>query len=157
MQLMPIQGIVFMPEVGSIFEGVVEELAEYGAFIKFKGKTGLLHVSEYDHRRIEHISEVLKVGDTDQVQNPGRGSENGQDETLAPCNCTAKPDGTMPTDEENELAPTAVAVVTVVAIVVVAAVVAVEVTTVVAAVVAVVATTVVAGVADLAVAAEADR
>ncbi|MFN0214322.1 MAG: polyribonucleotide nucleotidyltransferase [Saprospiraceae bacterium] len=96
-----IQQIVFMPEVGSIFEGEVEELADYGAFIKFKGKTGLLHVSEYDHRRIEHISEVLKVGETVKFKILDVDQKTGKMK-LSRRAITAKPDGTMPTDEENE-------------------------------------------------------
>jgi len=95
-----IQQIVFVPDVGSIFEGEVEELADYGAFIKFKGKTGLLHVSEYDHRRIEHISEVLKVGDTVKFQILDVDPKTGKMK-LSRRAITAKPDGTMPTDEEN--------------------------------------------------------
>ena len=95
-----IQGIVFIPEVGSIFEGVVEELAEYGAFVKFKGKTGLLHVSEYDHRRIENISEVLKVGDPVTFKILDVDPKTGKMK-LSRRAIVAKPDGTMPTDEEN--------------------------------------------------------
>lgn len=96
-----IQQIVFMPEVGSIFEGEVEELADYGAFIKFKGKTGLLHVSEYDHRRIEHISEVLKVGETVKFKILDVDPKTGKMK-LSRRAIVAKPDGTMPTDEEND-------------------------------------------------------
>jgi polyribonucleotide nucleotidyltransferase len=95
-----IQGIVFIPEVGSIFDGVVEELAEYGAFVKFKGKTGLLHVSEYDHRRIENIADVLKVGDTVTFKILDVDPKTGKMK-LSRRAIVAKPDGTMPTDEEN--------------------------------------------------------
>ena len=95
-----IQGIVFIPEVGSVFEGVVEELAEYGAFVKFKGKTGLLHVSEYDHRRIENIADVLKVGDTVSFKILDVDPKTGKMK-LSRRAIVAKPDGTMPTDEEN--------------------------------------------------------
>ena len=95
-----IQGIVFIPEVGSVFEGVVEELAEYGAFVKFKGKTGLLHVSEYDHRRIENIADVLKVGDTVTFKILDVDPKTGKMK-LSRRAIVAKPDGTMPTDEEN--------------------------------------------------------
>jgi polyribonucleotide nucleotidyltransferase len=95
-----IQQIVFVPEVGSVFEGEVEELAEYGAFIKFKGKTGLMHVSEYDHRRIENIADVLSVGDTITFKildvDPKTGKMKLSRRAIVP-----KPDGTMPTDEEN--------------------------------------------------------
>lgn len=96
-----IQQIVFMPEVGSIFEGEVEELAEYGAFIKFKGKTGLMHVSEYDHRRIENIADVLKVGETVKFKILDVDQKTGKMK-LSRRAITPKPDGTMPTDEENE-------------------------------------------------------
>lgn len=95
-----IQGIVFMPEVGAVYEGVVEELAEYGAFVKFKGKTGLLHVSEYDHRRIENIADVLKVGDTVSFKILDVDPKTGKMK-LSRRAITVKPDGTMPTDEEN--------------------------------------------------------
>ncbi|HAD11085.1 MAG TPA: polyribonucleotide nucleotidyltransferase [Saprospirales bacterium] len=95
-----IQQIVFVPEVGSIFEGEVEELAEYGAFIKFKGKTGLMHVSEYDHRRIENIADVLKVGDSITFKILDVDPKTGKMK-LSRRAITPKPDGTMPTDEEN--------------------------------------------------------
>lgn len=95
-----IQQIVFIPDVGSIFEGEVEELADYGAFVKFKGKTGLLHVSEYDHMRIDHISDVLKVGDMVTFKILDVDAKTGKMK-LSRRAITAKPDGTMPTDEEN--------------------------------------------------------
>ncbi|MCC7246176.1 MAG: polyribonucleotide nucleotidyltransferase [Saprospiraceae bacterium] len=95
-----IQQIVFLPEVGTIYEGEVEELAEYGAFIKFKGKTGLLHVSEYDHRRIENLADVLKVGDPITFKILDVDPKSGKMK-LSRRAIVAKPDGTMPTDEEN--------------------------------------------------------
>lgn len=95
-----IMDIVFMPEVGSVYDGVVEELAEYGAFVKFKGKTGLLHVSEYDHRRIENLADVLKPGDPIQFKILDVDPKTGKMK-LSRRAIVAKPDGTMPTDEEN--------------------------------------------------------
>ncbi|MBV6439972.1 MAG: polyribonucleotide nucleotidyltransferase [Haliscomenobacteraceae bacterium CHB4] len=95
-----IMDIVFVPEVGSVYEGVVEELADYGAFIKFKGKTGLMHVSEYDHRRIENLAEVLKVGDPITIKILDVDPKTGKMK-LSRRAITPKPDGTMPTDEEN--------------------------------------------------------
>jgi polyribonucleotide nucleotidyltransferase len=83
-----------------VYEGLVEELAEYGAFVKFKGKTGLLHVSEYDHRRIENIADVLKVGDTVSFKILDVDPKTGKMK-LSRRAITVKPDGTMPTDEEN--------------------------------------------------------
>ncbi|MFN4080176.1 MAG: polyribonucleotide nucleotidyltransferase [Saprospiraceae bacterium] len=95
-----IMDIAFVPTVGEIYEGVVEELVDFGAFVKFKGKSGLLHVSEIEHRRLGHASEVLKVGDVVKVKlleiDPRSGKMRLSRRAIIP-----KPDGTMPTDEEN--------------------------------------------------------
>lgn len=49
---------------GKIVEGKVTRLAKFGAFVEVEeGIDGLIHVSEFTHeRRIEHPSEVVKVG-----------------------------------------------------------------------------------------------
>lgn len=49
--------------VGSIVEGTVEQLKDYGAFVDIgDGITGLLHVSQISDKRIAHPKAVLKVG-----------------------------------------------------------------------------------------------
>lgn len=48
---------------GTIVEGTVESLTNYGAFVNIgNGLTGLVHVSQICERRISKPSEVLKVG-----------------------------------------------------------------------------------------------
>ncbi len=48
---------------GSIFEGTVESLMSYGAFVAMdNGLTGLVHISKICMKRISKPSEVLKVG-----------------------------------------------------------------------------------------------
>lgn len=48
---------------GSVFEGTVESLKEYGAFILMEnGLTGLVHISKISMKRIKKPSEVLSVG-----------------------------------------------------------------------------------------------
>jgi 4-hydroxy-3-methylbut-2-enyl diphosphate reductase len=54
-------------EEGQIREGVVRRVTDYGAFIDLGGIDGLLHVSEMSWARINHPSEVVKVGETLQV------------------------------------------------------------------------------------------
>lgn len=54
---------------GQIYEGKVERLAAFGAFVGFMdGLTGLVHISQIANKRIETPSEVLKVGDTVKVK-----------------------------------------------------------------------------------------
>ncbi|MDD2978536.1 MAG: S1 RNA-binding domain-containing protein [Hespellia sp.] len=51
-------------KVGSIAEGTVETLQNYGAFVKLdNGLSGLVHISQIAQKRIKTPSEVLNVGD----------------------------------------------------------------------------------------------
>lgn len=52
---------------GQIREGVVRRLTDYGAFVDLGGVDGLLHISEMSWTRINHPSEVVKVGQKLQV------------------------------------------------------------------------------------------
>lgn len=49
---------------GDTVEGTVANLASYGAFIDLGGLTGLCHISDLSHRRVNHPSEALSIGDT---------------------------------------------------------------------------------------------
>ncbi len=50
-------------EVGSIRKGVVKNITDFGAFINLGGIDGLLHITDMSWGRINHPSEILKVGD----------------------------------------------------------------------------------------------
>ena len=50
-------------EEGSIIEGTVKNLTDYGAFIDLGGIDGLLHITDITWKRINHPSEVLNIGD----------------------------------------------------------------------------------------------
>lgn len=54
-------------EVGDIYEGVVRNLTDFGAFVDIGGVDGLVHISELSWKRIKHPSEVISVGDVIQV------------------------------------------------------------------------------------------
>ena len=54
---------------GSIVEGTVERLKDYGAFVTLEnGLTGLLHISQISSQRIKHPGVVLKEGQTIKVK-----------------------------------------------------------------------------------------
>lgn len=47
---------------GEIRTGRVTSLAEFGAFVNISGADGLVHLSEISWERLQHPSEILKVG-----------------------------------------------------------------------------------------------
>jgi len=49
---------------GDVVDGVVKNIAEYGAFVDLGGVDGLLHVTDMSWGRLGHPSEMVKVGDT---------------------------------------------------------------------------------------------
>ena len=53
---------------GSILDGVVKNITDYGAFIDLGGVDGLLHVTDISWKRINHPAELLSVGQTIKVQ-----------------------------------------------------------------------------------------
>ena len=47
---------------GSTATGKVTRLADFGAFVELEpGVEGLVHVSEIDYKRVQHVSDVLKT------------------------------------------------------------------------------------------------
>ena len=51
-------------EQGQIFEGTVVSIKEFGAFIEFApGKEGMVHISKISDHRINHVEDVLTLGD----------------------------------------------------------------------------------------------
>ena len=59
-----VKGIVAVPEVGEIYEGVVKSIMPFGAFIEFMpGKDGLLHISEIKWDRVESMDGLLEIGE----------------------------------------------------------------------------------------------
>lgn len=56
-------------KVGSIVEGEVSKIANFGAFIKLKtGVEGLVHISELSDHNVDKVEDVLKVGQTAQFR-----------------------------------------------------------------------------------------
>ena len=52
-------------EKGQKFTGKVISIKEFGAFVEFApGKEGMVHISKIANERIEHVEDVLTLGDT---------------------------------------------------------------------------------------------
>ena len=51
-------------EEGQVLDGTVVSIKEFGAFVEFApGKEGMVHISKIANRRIEHVEDVLTLGD----------------------------------------------------------------------------------------------
>jgi small subunit ribosomal protein S1 len=48
---------------GDVVKGTVVNIVDFGAFVDLGGMDGLLHISEIDHDRIQHPSDVLQLHD----------------------------------------------------------------------------------------------
>ncbi len=55
-------------EQGQVFTGKVVSIKEFGAFVEFApGKEGMVHISKIAKERIEHVEDVLTLGDVVKV------------------------------------------------------------------------------------------
>ena len=64
-----IEGICEEVEEGKIYEGLVTGIKDFGAFVEIlPKKSGLLHISQISHKRIDQVSDVLKEGDKVKVK-----------------------------------------------------------------------------------------
>jgi polyribonucleotide nucleotidyltransferase len=76
--LAKINEITAEPEVGETYKGKVKGVVSFGAFIEIMpGREGLLHISEFDWRRIEKIEDEVKVGDELEVKLINIDEKNG--------------------------------------------------------------------------------
>ena len=50
-------------EVGQVRKGIVSSLKSFGAFVDLGGIEGLIHITELSWKRVNHPSDLLKVGD----------------------------------------------------------------------------------------------
>ena len=64
-----VKGLVMAPEVGTVYEGTVKSIKEFGAFVEFlPKKEGLLHISEISWKRLETMNGVFTEGDKVKVK-----------------------------------------------------------------------------------------
>lgn len=64
-----VKAIVAVPEVGTVYDGVVKSIMPFGAFVEFMpGKDGLLHISEIKWERLESMDGVMEVGEEVKVK-----------------------------------------------------------------------------------------
>jgi polyribonucleotide nucleotidyltransferase len=64
-----IKSIAAEPEVGTIYDGTVVKVMDFGAFVNFFGaRDGLVHISQLAPRRVNKVTDVVKEGDKVKVK-----------------------------------------------------------------------------------------
>ena len=61
-----IRALLTKYKAGDIIDGIISGVADFGAFLRFADNPqieGLIHISELDHKLIEHPKEIVKVDD----------------------------------------------------------------------------------------------
>ena len=59
-----IEGLTKEPEVGTVYEGTVVKIMDFGAFVQIlPGTDGLVHISQLAHHRVTKVSDIVKEGD----------------------------------------------------------------------------------------------
>ena len=59
-----IRGLTDEATIGKVYMGTVVRMEDYGAFIEIMpGTSGLCHVSELDHKRVQFVADVVQLGD----------------------------------------------------------------------------------------------
>ena len=58
-----IEGITAEAEIGATYEGTVQKIVDFGAFVNFlPGKDGLVHISQIAHERVNAVGDYLTEG-----------------------------------------------------------------------------------------------
>ncbi len=56
-------------EVGDVYDGKVIRIMAFGAFVDLGGgKEGMIHISKLSNKRVEKVEDVVKIGDTVEVE-----------------------------------------------------------------------------------------
>ena len=64
-----INSIVAEPEMGTIYEGKVVKIMDFGAFVNFFGKRdGLVHISQLSNERVNKVTDMVNEGDIVKVK-----------------------------------------------------------------------------------------
>jgi len=64
-----VKGITGELEAGTLYDGVITRLMNFGAFCEiFPGKEGLIHVSELSDKFVKNAEDIVKVGDKVRVK-----------------------------------------------------------------------------------------
>ena len=73
-----IDQIAYTPTIGDEYDAKVASIMPYGLFVDFSGKSGLVHISEISHSRIETLDGLFNEGDPIKVKLIGIDDRSGK-------------------------------------------------------------------------------
>ena len=69
MLLAQVKAVTEDPKVGTVFDGKVTKILDFGAFVEFApGREGLVHISQLAWERVNKVDDVLSVGDAVKIK-----------------------------------------------------------------------------------------
>ena len=63
-----IHDIIDEPENGKVYSGKVVKVVDFGAFVNFLEKNGLVHISALSEERVNKVTDVVNEGDEVKVR-----------------------------------------------------------------------------------------
>jgi len=64
-----IDDVIREAKVGSVYDGTVTKVTDYGAFVRIMpGKEGLVHISNVSYKPIKNLRDIMKTGDKVKVK-----------------------------------------------------------------------------------------
>jgi len=58
-----IKNLTREPKTGEVFQGTIVKITDFGAFVEIlPGQDGLIHISELADHRVEHVEDIVKMG-----------------------------------------------------------------------------------------------
>lgn len=73
-----IDAIAYTPTIGDEYDAKVASIMPYGLFVDFNNKSGLVHISEISHSRLETLDGLFKEGDPIKVKLIGIDDRSGK-------------------------------------------------------------------------------
>ena len=71
-----IKAICCPPEIGSVYDGIVSKITDFGAFVSIGAKEGLVHISQISDQKVKAVKDVLKEGQQVKVKVTGIDDKN---------------------------------------------------------------------------------
>ncbi len=71
-----VKSICCLPEVGTIYDGVVTKIMDFGAFVSIGNREGLVHISQISEKKVKAVHDVLKEGQKVKVKVLGIDDKN---------------------------------------------------------------------------------